>query len=403
LIAELMSTMGNFSSDDDDESRVTNHSGNQAKQRKHSKGKKSSKKTSTVGGQELVDLEIQDIVPLTKYAILLYEEEEDQDNELFGDIDDDEVLVAGDNTTAHKRARPDTQAAKSKPKMTWFVGQAMSVQKEGEHVQVKVFSKQGDNWYPQLSDDAQPKKKKGSKKPESYLVQKFSVSNFLCRVDFPKKKHYPDKSSNTMIAAFTNKADYECDETFVMEYNVEDIFNHRLSETGLFMEYYVKWSSSEESWEPLESLSNCVDMLRKYEGKHLDSKALQKGSRVMIASTSHLMNNRHQIEFFQFKGKQTSKASNYFTFEDMWRLTSPSVQPRDKWVSSIIMIWYGHTLSKVNQSSHTCAIFSPHATTKFMQGTNEILQSGFVEEHYCEATCQYWLIPINWSGYTIPR
>jgi hypothetical protein len=412
-----------YSSDDDDESRVTNNSGHLLKQRKHSKAKKILKMSSTKGGKELVDLEIQDIVMNVKYAILLCEDEdqdeaEDEDEDQDVDEDEDEILAAQKNTSKSKRSLEKSESVKSKPKMSWFVGQAMAVQYEDNHVRVKVFSQRGKDWFPQYNDDDEEvavpvvsgnkKKKKKKKKQRPFLIQKYSVSNFLCRVDFKKGKQCPDKKTLDMVADCMDKAECEWDENFVQEWSVVSILDHRLSTCGHLMQYNVKWTTDEETWEPLESLRNCADLLRNYEGKHLDSKSIQRGSRLMIACTASLMSNRHQIEFFQFKAEHCLKGMNYFGQRDMQCLTTTSALMRARWATDIVLLWHGQAtmadiVIEANKSSKVCAIFSPHAVTKFMQGTNETLHVGFVGSNYCEKACKYWLIPISWCQQTIPR
>ncbi len=99
----------------------------------------------------------------------------------------------------------------------------------------------------------------------------------------------------------------------------------------------------------------------------------------------------------------SARANKMFEKEKRALLTQARHHPTKKRVISIIMMTDRQTVSKVNQLNHTCAIFLPHAATKFMQGTNKTLQAGLVDEDYYGGQCQYWLIPINWNGYNIPR
>jgi hypothetical protein len=406
LEAELLAEFGKYSSDEEDESRVTNNDDKQNR-RKNLKSTKARKPCSAID-QELVDLEEDDIVVKNKYAILVaYDggQESEEDSDKTTSSDDEQNLgdiyrhqkIHGNGGT--KRAAP--QLVRRASKVSWIIGEVVEVQKgTGGGVRVKVFKEVDQNWY-EVEDDSK-QAKRGRTKPT--LVEKYSVHNFLCAVVFNKTthKHRPNKASSELIKAFLARENYDPQGSTLVEWNVEDITDHRRSDNGLFMEYRVKWTfPNGNSWEPIQSLSNCGELLRLYESKHLGSKTLGIGTRLMLSATPKLLSNHHQIEFFHFKGNKSLRVLNYFGVEDMNRLMTPSTNSQDSWVSSNILTWF--ISGCISSSLSPWVLFSAYSFTKFKGGISDRFDAGFVDQSYSKKSCKHWMIPINWSGYEIPR
>jgi hypothetical protein len=122
----------------------------------------------------------------------------------------------------------------------------------------------------------------------------------------------------------------------------------------------------------------------------------------MLSTTSLLLSNRHQIEFFHFDGKKNAHSINNFTEGDMEVLTTSSANQHAKWINSNVFNWFVYG-TRTASASKTWAVFSPYSFTKFMQGTIAEFTTGFVQDYYKSQSCRYWMIPINWSGNSIPR
>lgn len=389
LEAEMMAKFDLYSSDDDDESRLTNNS-DKLRIQKEKRSNKSAKKTTQFEGIDLVELTIDQIVKKAKYAVLVnYANDSCEEDELLLSEDESEDLGTG------KRSRGTETNTDDQESIEWIIVEVVDVLESEKHVRAKVFKMEGQNWY-QCKDDSQRKKKKG------ILVEKFAVESFLCVVEFGKTNiHRPDKRSAALITACMQRWNNNDDEDDMEEFAVTAIVDHRISSCGNFMEYEVEWDSCEQTtWEPITGLTNAHEQLRLYEAKNLTAKTLEIGTRIMIAATAKLLSNQHQIEFFHFKGSRLARSISYFGIEDMERLTTTS-DGEDRWLNSTIMSW--HSQSLPFGQDRCWVVFSPYAVTKFRQGVSDKLPGGFVDDFYTSSKCRHWFIPVSWQEYRIPR
>jgi hypothetical protein len=386
LAAEMMAKFDLYSSDDDDESRVTNNSDKLRKQ-KEKRFSKSAKKTTQFEGTDIADLTIDKVIKKSKYAVLVRYENENHEEEEFNE---DEFGEGSKRTCGTEQGRDEQDSFK------WIIVEVVDILEEEKHVRAKVYKMLGLNWYPCLDDS-----KKGKKK-QTTLVEKFAVESFLCLVNFGSTHpHRPDKRSAAMITACMQRYNYNDDVDDFQEFEVTAILDHRIAASGNFIEYEVEWGGSgETTWEPLTSLTNAHEQLRLYEATNLDSKILENGSRIMIAATAALLSNHHQIEFFHFQGSRLARSNNYFGIEDMNRLTTTS-DGEHRWLNSTIISWHSQLTSAGQDRSWV--VFSPYAVTKFMQSVSDKLQGGFVDDCYTSSTCRHWFIPVSWQGNNIPR
>lgn len=65
------------------------------------------------------------------------------------------------------------------------------------------------------------------------------------------------------------------------EFNVEKVLNKRTKPNGQ-VEYLLKWegwSDADNTWEPIENLSNCIHMIKRFEEEELAPEINKKNSR----------------------------------------------------------------------------------------------------------------------------
>jgi len=393
----MLAKFGMYSSDDEDESRVTNNKNNrELNKEKKRRSSKCAKNGEDV--KEMTDLTIADIVKGEKYAVLCrYDGASDSSGEDYGgDESTDDDIPLSEVGKRGKRHRGKTSTPPHDAIVSWIIVEVVDVLENEEDVRAKVYKESGKNWYP-CKDDT----KSGKKQP--VLVEKFPVESFLCLVSFLKsKKHQLDHQSSTLIAAFMQRLHGTDSDADLEEFGVRQIIDHRVCVGGGFVEYKVEWDSGgEPTWEPLSALAHAQENLRMYESLHLNSKTLGTGTRIMVAATPLLLTNRHQIQFFQFQGSRLARSVNYFGIDEMTRLTTTSSDRNTWWLNSTILSWYSNSLRLQQQSQFV--VFSPYAVIKFMHSTLEKLQGGFVDASYTDMKCRRWFIPISWQGDGIPR
>lgn len=383
-----------YSSDDDDVTRVVNSAGHQA-QRK-AKGSRSAKTAKPDASErENPRLATEDLKVRGLYAVLV----EYDEGSTRGGIGDDE---SGDDDVTiqqhcRKRNKNETCQDELEERVTWIIVEVLSVNNDEECARAKTYSQRDNKWYVNLSTSEAGR---SGKKP---LVEMFQLESFMCPVTFGKKgsvyNNRPDRESakriEECVRRFQSNRGVASEEDSTNEWEVEAVIDQRITKFDI-IEYHVKWSNGENSWEPRENLANCDKALKAFAKKTGTSGAekVSKGTQLLMSVTPQMLGNRYAIDYFSFSiNNRTNNRKSYCLSGDtMSRLASDTPRQRDRWINTEALLWHTSLLNNQRDAKSTWAVLNPYCVHKLLEVANDELV--YAPADYL--TRSQWMMPMNW-------